>query len=448
MALTGVEIFKLLPKTNCKKCGFPTCLAFAMKLAQRQASLDLCPDVSEEAKQKLGEASAPPVRPITFGSGDLAVKMGEETVLFRHDKRFVNPCVFALEIKDTLSDDDISNKVQAVLDSEIDRIGQKLRIDAIALSNDSNEAGRFESVAHNIAAKAPGIPVILCTTNPQAAESAVKHFADKKPLIYGVDLTNTEAMVTIAKTSKAILGVKAQGVQELADLTEKVKSLGVEDIVIDSGARKAKEILGHNTLIRRAAIKKNFKPLGYPIITFAQREDNILEALVAGLGVMKYSSVVVLNSIEKWKNLALFTLRQNIYTDPQVPMQVEQKIYKIGEPSPDSPLFITTNFSLTYFIVSGEVENSKVPSYLAVMDCEGLSVLTAWAAGKFTAAKIAQFIKESGVENNINHREIIIPGYVAILSGAIEDKLEGWKITVGPREANGIPAFIRSKSTH
>jgi len=448
MALTGVEIFKLLPKTNCKKCGFPTCLAFAMKLAQRQASLDSCPDVSEEAKQKLGEASAPPVRPITLGSGDLAVKMGEETVLFRHDKRFVNPSAFALEIKDTLSDDDISKKIQAVLESEIDRIGQKLRIDAIAITNDSNDAGRFESVAQNIAAKAPAVPVILCTTNPQAAESAVKHFADKKPLIYGVDTTNTEAMVSIAKTTKAILGIKAQGLEELTDMTEKVKSLGVEDIVIDSGARKAKEILEHNTLIRRAAIKKNFKPLGYPVITFAQREDTMLEALIAGLGVAKYSSIIVLNSIEHWKNLALFTLRQNIYTDPQVPMQVEQKIYKIGEPSSDSPLFITTNFSLTYFIVSGEVENSKVPSYLVVMDCEGLSVLTAWAAGKFTAGKIADFIKESGIENEINHREIIIPGYVAILSGAIEDKLEGWKITVGPREANGIPAFLRSRTAH
>jgi acetyl-CoA decarbonylase/synthase complex subunit gamma len=448
MALTGVEIFKLLPKTNCKKCGFPTCLAFAMKLAQRQASLDLCPDVSDEAKQKLGEASAPPVRPITFGSGDLAVKMGEETVLFRHDKRFVNPCAFALEIKDTLSDDEIMKKVEAVLGSEVDRIGQKLRIDSIAVSNDSNDAGRFESVAQKVAAKAPAIPVILCTTNPQAAESAVKHFADKKPVIYGVDSSNTDAMVTIAKTSKATLGIKAQGVEELADMTEKIKSLGVEDMVIDSGARKAKAILEHNTLIRRASIKKNFKPLGYPTITFAQRDDTMLESLIAGLGVAKYSSIVVLNSIERWKNLALFTLRQNIYTDPQVPMQVEQKIYKIGEPSSDAPLFITTNFSLTYFIVSGEVENSKVPSYLAVMDCEGLSVLTAWAAGKFTAGKIAEFIKESGVENNINHREIIIPGYVAILSGAIEDKLEGWKITVGPREANGIPAFLRSRATH
>jgi acetyl-CoA decarbonylase/synthase complex subunit gamma len=446
MALTGVEIFKLLPKTNCKKCGFPTCLAFAMKLAQRQVTLDACPDVSEEAKQKLGEASALPIRPIIMGTGEKAVKLGEETVLFRHDKRFVNPCVFALEIQDTLSDSEIDLKIKEVLDSEIDRVGQKLRIDAIALKNTSNDTGRFESVAKTVAAKAPEVPVIICTTDPRSAETAAIIFLNRKPIIYGVNSENAEAMTGIAKTYKTALGIMANGLDELANLTEKIKSLGVEDMVMDSGARKAKEILEHNTLIRRAAIKKNFKPLGYPVITFAQREDSLVESLIASIGVAKYSSIVVLSSIEKWKNLSLFTLRQNIYTDPQVPMQVEQKIYKIGEPNPESPLMITTNFSLTYFIVSGEIENSRVPGYLAVMDCEGLSVLTAWAAGKFTASKIAQFIKESGVEDNIKHRELIIPGYVSILSGAIEDKLEGWKITVGPREANGLPVFLKSRA--
>ena len=445
MALTGVEIFKLLPKTNCKKCGFPTCLAFAMKLAQRQASLDLCPDVSDEARQKLGEASAPPVRPIGLGSGEMAVKMGEETVLFRHDKRFVNPCVFALEIKDTLTDAAIKQKVAEVIHSEIDRVGQKLRIDAIALVNESADAGKFATAASIVASDAPFVPVILCTTDPRAAESALKIFADRKPVIYGVNSANIEAMAALAKSSKAIAGVSAQGLDELVQLTEQAKALGIEDMVIDAGGRTAKEILEHNTFIRRAAVKKNFKPLGYPVITFAQRADNLLETLIATIGVAKYSSIIVLSGIEQWKNLALFTLRQNIYTDPQVPMQVEQMIYKIGEPTPASPLFITTNFSLTYFIVSGEIENSKTPGYLAVMDCEGLSVLTAWAAGKFTASKISQFIQESGVANQIQHRELVIPGYVAILSGSIEDKLEGWKVTVGPREANGITAFLKAR---
>lgn len=445
MALSGVEIFKLLPKTNCKKCGHPTCLAFAMKLAQRQATLDLCPDVSEDAKKILGEASAPPVRAITFGTGDKAFKMGEETVLFRHDKKFVNPCALAVEIKDTLSEGEITKKIEEVLTSEIDRVGQKLRIDAIALTNASGDKGKFESAAKLIASKAPNVPVILSTTDPASAEAAVKPFAGKRPIIYGANSGNADAMANIAKAEKAILGVTANSLDELSALTEKIKSLGVEDMVINSGAKKAKDIIEHNTLIRRAAVKKNFKALGYPVINFAQRDDSLHEALIAAVGIAKYASIIVLSSIEKWKNLALFTLRQNIYTDPQVPMQVEQKIYKLGEPTQESPLMITTNFSLTYFIVSGEIENSKVPSRLAVMDCEGLSVLTAWAAGKFTASKIAAFIKESGIENEVKHRELIIPGYVAILSGSIEEKLEGWKITVGPREANALPAFLKAR---
>ncbi len=445
MALTGVEIFKLLPKTNCKKCGFPTCLAFAMKLAQRQASLDLCPDVSSEARQRLSEASAPPVRPILFGTGDRAVRMGEETVLFRHEKRFVNPTVFALEIKDTLADSEIRDRAADVMGSEIERVGQRLRIDAIALVNDSGTIETFESAASILASHAPSIPIILCTRSPEAARGVLPFYAEKKPILYGMDASNADAMADVAKQFRVTLGIAAKGLDELVHLSEKAKQHGIEDIVIDSGARSAREILEHNTVIRRAAVKKSFRPLGYPIITFAQREDSLAEALIAALGVMKYSSIVVVRSIEKWKCLALFTLRQNMFTDPQVPMQVEQKIYRIGEPTPASPLFITTNFSLTYFIVSGEIENSKTPGYLAVMDCEGLSVLTAWAAGKFTAAKIAQFIRESGAEQLVQHRELIIPGYVAVLSGAIEDKLEGWKVTVGPREANGINAFMKAR---
>ncbi|TAN40448.1 MAG: acetyl-CoA decarbonylase/synthase complex subunit gamma [Nitrospirae bacterium] len=446
MALSGVEIFKLLPKTNCKKCGHPTCLAFAMKLAQRQATLDLCPDVSEEAKKILGEASAPPIRPITIGAGDKAVKMGEETVLFRHDKKFVNPCVFAVEVKDTSTEGDIAAVCEQVMKSEIDRVGQKLRIDAIVISNVSGDASKLEAAAKTVAAKAAPVPVIINTTNPQAAEAAVKLFAGKKPVIYGANSSNIEAMAAVAKDSKASLGIIAADLDELAGLTEKVKALGVEDIVMDSGAKTAKEIIANNTLIRRAAIKKNFKPFGYPVINFVQRDDSMLEALLATVCVAKYSSIVVLSSVEKWKNLALFTLRQNIYTDPQVPMQVEQKIYSLGDVKPESPLFITTNFSLTYFIVSGEIENSKVPSRLAVMDSEGLSVLTAWAAGKFTATKIAQFINDSGIEKEVANKELIIPGYVAILSGSIEEKLPGWKITVGPREANAIPTFLKSRA--
>jgi acetyl-CoA decarbonylase/synthase complex subunit gamma len=446
MALSGVEIFKLLPKTNCKKCGFPTCLAFAMKLAQGQVEIEKCPDISEESKKLLGEASAPPIKSFGLGTGEKAVKMGGENVLFRHDKKFINPCVLAVNVKDTMSDQELSKIATDVMSSEIERVGQKLRVDAISIEYASNDPAKYEAAVKFVAKKAPDTALILSCKEPSAAEAAVKAVAERKPVLCSATSETFESMASIAKTHKIPLSVYAGGPEAVSELTEKIKGLGVEEIVIDSGAKTAKEIIEHNTQIRRSALKKKFKPLGYPVINSVCREDPILETALASVAIAKYASIVILSSIELWKNLALFTLRQNIYTDPQVPMQVEQKVYKLGEPSDDSPLMITTNFSLTYFIVSGEIENSKVPSLLAVMDCEGLSVLTAWAAGKFTAAKIAQFIKESGVEGQVSHKELIIPGQVAILSGALEDKLEGWKITVGPREANALPTFLKSRT--
>jgi acetyl-CoA decarbonylase/synthase complex subunit gamma len=446
MALSGVEIFKYLPKTNCKKCGHPTCLAFAMKLAAKQASLDACPDASEDAKKVLGEAAAPPIRGITLGTGDKAVKVGDEICLFRHEKKFFNPNVFAVAIKASEAGDAAAKKIEAVKTSEIDRVGQKLRVDAIAVTDEGGDAAKFASVVKQVVDGAPGVPLILVSKNPAAIEAGIAHCADKKPLIYAATAENAEAMAKIAKEKKASLAVAADGLDALTALSEKVKGLGVNDLVLDPGARKAKDMIEQYTIIRRAAIKKNFKPLGYPVISFAGRGDSVAETMAAAVGVMKYASIIILNSVEKWKMLALLSLRQNIYTDPQVPMQVAQNVYKVGDAKENSPLMITTNFSLSYFIVRGEVENSKVPSWLAVMDNEGLSVLTAWAAGKFTASKIAQFITESGVDKNINHKELIIPGYVAILSGALEEKLPGWKITVGPREANGLPSFLKARA--
>jgi acetyl-CoA decarbonylase/synthase complex subunit gamma len=443
MALTGVQIFKLLPKTNCKKCGFPTCLAFAMKLAQGGADISACPDVSEEAKATLGEASAPPIRSFALGTGDKAPKMGAETVMFRHEKKFVNPCAIAINIKD--NDESLAAKAEEVANSEIDRVGQMLRVEAISIECASGDSATYEAAVKLAAEKAPEAALILTCKDAGAVEAAVKAVADRKPLINGATDENAEAMAAIAKANSCPIVACADGLEALSALTEKIKGLGVEDIVLDSGAKKAKEIIEHNTQIRRAALKKSFKPLGYPVINNVVRDDAILETSIASVAIAKYASIIVVSSVEKWKNLVLFTQRQNIYTDPRVPMQVEQKIYEIGEPTADSPLMITTNFSLTYFIVAGEVENSKVPSRLAVMDSEGLSVLTAWAAGKFTAAKIAVFIQESGIGDKINNKELILPGQVAILSGALEDKLEGWKITVGPREANAIPTYLKGR---
>jgi acetyl-CoA decarbonylase/synthase complex subunit gamma len=445
MALSGIQIFKLLPKTNCKKCGFPTCLAFAMKLAQGGVDISACPDVSEEAKQTLGEASAPPIRSFSLGTGDGAVKLGGENVLFRHDKKFINPCVLAVNLKDTLGTDELSERASEAVNSEIDRVGEKLSVEAISIEFASKDSAAYEAAVKLVAEKAPGKAIILNCPDAAAAEAAAKAIADRKPLLYRATADNAEAFAGIAKAHDLPLAVHAEDLDALSNLTEQIKGMGVSDLVLDPGATTARDIIEKNTQIRRSALKKDFKPLGYPIVNSVLRDDPMLEANVASVAITKYASIVLLSGIERWKNLATFTLRQNIYTDPQVPMQVEQKIYKIGEATAESPLMITTNFSLTYFIVSGEIENSKIPSWLAVMDCEGLSVLTAWAAGKFIASKIATFIKESGVEDQVSSKELIIPGQVAILSGALEDKLGGWKVTVGPREANSIPTFLKTK---
>jgi acetyl-CoA decarbonylase/synthase complex subunit gamma len=288
-------------------------------------------------------------------------------------------------------------------------------------------------------------PLIFACPDPKIIEKALEKCGDRKPLLYAANSDNFEAMASLAKAKGCPLVVKAEGLDALSDLVEKVTAQGVEDLVLDPGSVKAGAMLSDMTQIRRAAAKKKFKPMGYPTIYFPgeDTDDPDLEVSRAAMAIMKYASVVVLNSIPGEVLLPIYTLRQNIFTDPQQPMQVEEKLYKIGEPKEDSPLLITTNFSLTYFIVQGEIENSKVPSWLLVADCEGMSVLTAWAADKFNAPKIAKLVKSSGIEEQLSHRDLIIPGYVAILSGEIEEELAGWKIKVGPREAANIPRFLR-----
>jgi acetyl-CoA decarbonylase/synthase complex subunit gamma len=443
MAISGVEIFKHLPKTNCKKCGHPTCLAFAMKLAAQQASLDACPDASEDAKAVLGAASEPPIRRITIGAGDKALKVGEETVLSRHEKKFVNPCGFALVVNDT--DSAIEAKAKSVADSEIERVGQKLRVELVAVKDASGDALTFSGAVGKVVAAAPNVGVVLMSANVEALKGALAQLSGKKPLIYAADAGNWEQMVELAKGAGASLVVKADGLEALSDLVEKVVASGFKDLMLDPSPKSPKDMVEQYTQIRRAALKKSYKPFGFPIFSVAVDADPLVEQARASVCIAKYASVVVMSDASKWKTLALMALRQNLYTDPQVPMQVKANLYKIGDANENSPLMITTNFSLTYFIVLGEVENSKVPAWILVMDSEGLSVLTAWAAGKFTAAKIAQYIDESGIKDKVASKELIIPGYVAVLSGSLEEKLPGWKITVGPREANGLPAFLKNK---
>ena len=445
MALSGIQIFKLLPKTNCGDCGVPTCLAFAMSLAAGKAELSKCPHVSEEATAQLSEASAPPILPVTIGTGDKALKIGGETVMFRHEKRFENPPGIAILISDAMDDAEVSARMDKIKSLEYERVGLTLGAELIALKAESGDAAKFTALANKVK-DGSDANLILMSDNVDVLTAAVKACADRKPLIYAATNDNADAVAALAKENDCPVVAKADGLEELAALTEKLTAAGLKNIIIDSGSRTVKQALEDQIVIRSAALNKQYRPLGYPTITFpAEMTDNPMkEALIASMFVAKYAGIIVLSDFQGESLFPLLVERLNIYTDPQRPLATKQGIYEINNPDENSPLMVTSNFSLTYFIVSGEIENSKVPSYLYVKDTEGLSVMTSWAAGKFSADIIGPAIKKSEIEGKIKHRKLIIPGYIAAESGGLEEELPDWEIMVGPREASHLTPYLKA----
>lgn len=443
MGLTGLEIFKLLPKKNCKECGQPTCLAFAMSMAAGKAGLDACPYVDATAREALDSAAAPPVALVKIGTGEKLLEIGNETVLFRHDKRFEHPTGIAVEVLDTLSADEVKAKVAAINKLVFDRVGQIHEVSLVAVVNASGDAAKFADAAKLVADNTK-YPLVLITSDVAAMEKALEATAAGKPLAYAADATNYEAMTALAKKFEVPLGVKGANLEDLAGLVEKIVALGWKQLVIDSGAREVAQVLADQTQIRRLAINKRFRPLGYPTITFASNADLMQEAINAGVYIAKYAGIVVLSTADPAIVLPLITLRLNIYTDPQKPIAVECKIYEVGNPGPDAPVFITTNFSLTYFCVAGDTESSRVPAYIIPIDTDGISVLTAWAAGKLTPESIADTMVKLDIASKVNHKKIIMPGHVAVLSGKTQE-LTGWEVIVGPRESSGISSFLKQR---
>ena len=444
MGLSGLAIYKLLPKTNCKECGFPTCLAFAMKLAARQAELSACPYVSGAAKAELNAASAPPIRLVTIGTGERKIEVGNETVLFRHEKTFYHQPGFFYRLRDTDPAEAFATKLNAIARYKVDRVGMTLRVDGVAIENKSSDVATYAARVGQ--AVSSGLAVILISDNPAALAAALKVAQGTSPLIYAVQDGNMDALATLALQYTVPLAVRGTGdLDSLADLTQKLDAKGVKDLVLDPGTRGWGDSLAMATQLRRLALKKNLRAVGYPTITFpgegAASADE--EALLAAQSVAKYAGVIVLDHFDPALLYPLLTLRQNIYTDPQKPIQVSPGLYEIGNPRPESPLLVTTNFSLTYFSVAGEVEGSGIPAWLLICDAEGMSVLTAWAAGKFDAERIAKAVNTCGVTSKINHKKIVIPGFVSSISGELEEELPGWQVMVGPREAIGIPSFLK-----
>ena len=435
---TAIEYFKLLPKTNCKDCGQPTCLAFAMQLANQKAKIEDCPHVDNSAKSTIAEASAPPVKTVTVGTGDSKIPMGGETVLYRHERRFINPIAYAVTISDDLSDDGIAKRIEDIKRIQFDRIGMIFKIDMVSVRNDSKDPSKFKSAVESTM-NLWDQPFVLESDDPEAIREAVAVSKARVPLVYGASADNFDAMLDIAKTNKVPLGIKATSLEETVALSEKAKSAGYDEIILDIGAKGIKECLEGHTIARRAAIKKKFKPLGYPMMN--RTGSGEYAVMTAVISTLKYGSLVIFDDLKNYEALPLFTLRQNIYTDPQVPIQVKQGIYPIGNPDEHSPIMFTTNFSLTYFTVRADIEKSKVPVWLQIVNTDGLSVLTAFAAGKFDADHIKAAFDESGVLEK-SDGPVIIPGLVTRISGKLEEAI-GRKVIVGTTESKNIPKHLK-----
>ena len=446
MALTGIQIFKLLPQTNCKECGFPTCLAFAMQLASGKAELDACPYVSDEAREQLAEASAPPILPVQIGKGVRKRTIGGETVLYRHEKTFYNQTVIAAKVGSDISDDELKKKLTTWNAFQFERVGYNMRPEMVAVEDVSGDKDAFAKVAKTIADTSE-FNLILMSEKPDVMKAAVEATAYKNPLIYAATESNVDDFGSIAKENDLSLAVKADSVENLIPLTDKLGEMGLKRLVIDSGSREVKQAFQDQVAIRRAALKAGNRSLGFPTITFpCEMASNLdAESMVAAMFIAKYGAITVLSDFTSESLFPLLLERLNIYTDPQRPMTMEEGIYEIGKPDENSPVMITTNFALTYFVVSGEIESSKVSSWLLVKDTEGLSVLTAWAAGKFAGDDVGMFVNKSGIADKVKNKEIILPGYAAAIVGEMEEELPDWKVTVGPREAAHIPAFLKNR---
>jgi len=440
MALSGLEIFKLLPKTNCKECGYPTCLAFAMALAQKKVSLDDCPHASDEAKQKLAAAAAPPMQTVTFGTGEAACQVGGETVLFRHEEKFHRPTVLAIALPDALEADALAERCRAVGALAFERIGQPMPVQAVAVTNPSGDPARFAAAAE--AAAGTGKAVVLLAASAEAAKAALDRIGDHKPLVGLATPESADAIAAAAAAAGCPVVASAADPETLADLTQRLKEAGSGEVVLHLDAPDPWTEMVDLTRIRHLALKQAVRPLGHPVLALATEGSPEAQALRAVVLVCKYASIVVVETLEPWALLPILTARQNIYTDPQKPVQVEPKLYAIGDAGPDSPAMFTTNFSLTYYTVEGDVEASRVPSWILCVDTEGTSVLTAYSGDKLTPEGVAKAMKETDLESKVRHRKLIIPGYVAVMSGKLEEAT-GWEILVGPRESSQIPRYLK-----
>lgn len=444
MPISGSEIVKMLPgKKPCKDCGFPTCFAFAMKLATGGASLDKCPYLAPEVKAKLEDLLAPAIKLVTIGTGNNKVEIGNEEVIYRHEKTYVHPPGIAILISDNESEAKVDEKIKKIKELQFPWVGLTLKADLIAVQFESGDKNKFFGLVKKVA-NSTDLGMIIISQDLDALFSARDLCAERKPLLYPITKDNIDQAIPKLKEKPTPVGVRGGSIEELIPLTIKLKEAKLDDAVLDPGSKNMMEAIKDQTFIRRAALKQGFRPLGYPTIAFPcfMAKDGIKEILTASVLIIKFAAIIVLSDFDQYSLLPLLVQRLNIYTDPRFPMAVEEKYYEIGTPDENAPVLVTSNWALTYFIVSSAIEATKIPAYLCVKDAEGLGVLTGWAAGKFTGDQVGAMVKKSGIESKVKNKKLVIPGRVARIKGELEDALPGWEVVVGPREASGIGAFL------
>ena len=440
MAVKGLDIFKLSPKKNCKECGSPTCMAFCMKVAQGAVPITKCPYMSEEAVALLSEATAPPMKTIEVGTH----KLGGETVMMRHEKTLVNRNLFAATLATDMDDAAIDARIEGIKKVDYERIGEREMVECVFV-HDAGDSAKFVELCKKAAAL-PDRTVIIDTKDVDTAKAAVEAIKDNKPILNGANKDNFAAMSEIAKAAGLVLGVSGKDLSELHDTVAELEKAGNKNLILDVTAETIKETFANAVLVRRTAIKDGDRTFGYPSIVnlgVLCDHNEHLETALASMFVVKYGSIIVMDKIGYAEALPLYGLRQNIFTDPQKPMKVAPGIYPINGAGPDDPCALTVDFALTYFLVSGELERSKIPVNLLITDASGMSVLTAWAAGKFSSTSVKKFFDEFDIASKINNRTLIIPGKVAVMKGEIQDKLPEWNVVVGTREAVELVKFLR-----
>ncbi len=441
MALKGLDIFKISPKTNCKECGSPTCMAFCMKVAQGAVSIDKCPHFSEEAKAMLNEQTAPAMKTISVGEH----KLGGETVMFRHEKTLVNKNLYAVSVCTCMDEATVDAKLADMAKVDYERIGERMYVEFVQVANMQNDPAVYANLVKKAAAT--GRSLILECWDVACAKAALE-VCGKDVILDGATPANFEAMNELATAKGVVLGVWAENISDLYDTVKALEAKGNKNLVLDVTGKTAKETLANAVLVRRTAIKDGDRTMGYPSIVNLHKlakGDDRLQTAYASMFTEKYASIIVMSGMSYAQALPLYGLRQNIFTDPQKPMKVEAKIYPLNGADENSPCALTVDFALTYFLVSGELERSNQPVNLIITDASGMSVLTAWAAGKFSSSTVKKTFEELDIANKIKNRTLIIPGKVAVMKGEIQEKLPEWNVVVGPLEAVQLPKYMKDK---